>query len=219
MYQNKTVLIAGGSSGIGEALVKQFHRRGSLVYSFDLQSPQNKLKGIEYENVDVSNLSSVRAGLSTIQAPIDYLINSAGIREEETPEGIKKMFEVNMNGTFNLFRLSLLKLSLNARMVQISSDLAGSLPKDCLGYATSKLASYNIARQFAAMHQDLEVKIALPGPIDTPLFRKGKSAEKIKGIKPRSAEYLAGKIIELLESDKKELICMNDYGVWTHELR
>ncbi len=219
MYKNKTILIAGGSSGIGEALVRQFYDKNSQVYSFDVQNPKNKLKGVRYETVNVCDLNSLRAALSRIQNQVDYLINSAGIRDEETPEGIKKMFDVNMNGTFNLLYLSQPKLSSNAKIIQISSDLARTLPKDSLGYATSKLAGYNVAKQFAAFHKGFDIKIALPGPIDTPLFRRGKSPERIEKIKPRSPEYLAEKIIELLGSDKEELVCMNDVGIWTHELR
>ncbi len=219
MYENKTVLIAGGSSGIGEALVRQFSNRGSQVYSFDIQAPQSRLEGVRYEIADVCGPNSLRAALSEIAGPIDYFIISAGIRDEESPEGLKMMFDVNMNGAANLFGLSKTRVASNAKIVQISSDLARTLSVPISGYAASKLAAYNVAKQFAALNEGFDVKIAFPGPIDTPLFRRGKSAERIAGIKPRSPEYLAEMIIALIESDKKELVCMNDVGVWTYVLR
>ena len=168
---------------------------------------------------DIRYPNSLKEGLSKIKNSINCLINSAGIRDEETSKGIKNMFDVNMNGAFYLLHLSQPKLAYGAKIVQISSGLATALPRNNLGYATSKLASYNIAKQFAALYPNFDVKIALPGPIDTPLFRRGKSRENIEKINPKSPLYLAEKIIELLESDKKELICINNSGVWAHELR
>ena len=219
-YEGKTVIVAGGSSGIGHAVAEEFLSQGSQdIYSFDIERPRTRLEHVLYRRVDVRNPRSIMRGLSSIRNPIDYLVNSAGVRENETLEGIRKMFDVNVNGAFYLFHLSEPKLSDDATIVQVSSDLARSLPKQNLGYALSKLASYNVAKQFAVLHPEVRVKIALPGPIDTPLFRRGKTKEEISHIKPRSPQYLAERILKLIESDKQELVCKNDVGIWTHELQ
>ena len=218
MYKDKTVLITGGASGIGHAVAQEFARRKAHIYSFDIQPPQQKLERVAYRTVDVCNYAHLGAELRSI-SPLDYVVHSAGINCEPTPEGVRKMFDVNLKGSLNLFSLVTSHLVGRGQLVHIASDQARSLPADALGYATSKLAGYIAAQQLADRFPHLIVKFALPGPVDTPLFRRGKADERIKRINPQSPDYLARKILELLESDKKQLVCKDDFGIWTHELR
>lgn len=223
-YKYKTVLVTGGSSGIGESVLKEFaDKKPKRLFSFDINEPKERIPNVNYIQVDVSNGYDLSKAMSNIPDDscndIDFVVNCAGVMEEETPEGIEKMFKVNAKGTSNLLHNLTNRFSQGAVFVQVSSAMALNL-KECIGYSGSKLAGALIAKSYGecTLRNHSTVKIVYPGPVDTPLFRKGKTEERIQRIKPTKPEELAEKIIALIESDKKVLRCLDDFPNWTYVL-
>ena len=54
---NKTVLVTGGSNGIGEAIVIRFRKEGARVIIFDLKKPSFK---VEFFKVDIRDEKQIQ---------------------------------------------------------------------------------------------------------------------------------------------------------------
>ena len=60
---NKKILITGGSSGIGDALVKGFTDASAIVTNLDIKKPVN-LNNAEFIKCDLSKTNSIELVLS-----------------------------------------------------------------------------------------------------------------------------------------------------------
>ncbi len=115
-FENKHVLITGAARGIGFEIAKAFSLEGARLTLFDnhqdnLFSALEDLKKIsgkaEAILVDVSDINSVRSAVEQAEshAPVDVLINNAGIASETPFLDIeehewKKIIDVNLTGMF-----------------------------------------------------------------------------------------------------------------------
>src|SRR6185369_695844 len=71
--RNKVVIVTGGASGIGAAIVQRFEEEGAKVAVFDLQSKPY--------TVDISNQPQVDEAVAAVEkdlGPVDVLVNNAG---------------------------------------------------------------------------------------------------------------------------------------------
>ena len=158
-FYNKTVLITGGTDGIGKALVLRFLQLGAQVVtcgksqqkiiSLEAESPIGKLSVL---NVDVSNEKECERLVNhTVNnfGGIDILINNAGISmrgllEENGVEMIpviKKVMDVNFNGVVYTTTHALPFLIKSKGVILGVSSIAGyrGLPGRS-GYSASKFA-------------------------------------------------------------------------------
>jgi NAD(P)-dependent dehydrogenase (short-subunit alcohol dehydrogenase family) len=78
----RRVLVTGGASGLGAALVDEFVRRGDRVLVTDLADEYTAPKGAEYLRLDVTSdadWDSARAWVEANWGGLDVLVNNAGI--------------------------------------------------------------------------------------------------------------------------------------------
>lgn len=115
-FTNKHVLITGGARGIGFEIARQFAREKALISLFDTHKQNLALAATEIKNigsqvytyqVDVSNRQQVLSAVTQAEsmAPIDVLINNAGIARETpfldiTDQEWKEILDVNLTGMF-----------------------------------------------------------------------------------------------------------------------
>ena len=115
--KGKTVLITGGGSGIGEALVKAFARQGSKVGFIDIaeEPSQAVVKEVReaggtvhFEHADLRDIGALRQAVDNIRGafgPITVLLNNAAhderhATEEVTPEYFDDRIAVNLKHQF-----------------------------------------------------------------------------------------------------------------------
>ena len=109
----RTVVITGGSRGIGAAAVRRFTSEGDRVY-FLYEKSTGLAKAMEQETgavgiqCDVSDEDAVNAAFRQIGA-VDILVNNAGVSEstpftEYTEETFDKVMDLNVKGVFNATR-------------------------------------------------------------------------------------------------------------------
>ena len=84
----KVVLVTGGASGIGEAIVRRFAQQKSVVVFFDIKAEEGTrlaraLSGeglsAHFLNVDLTDIAALRAGISDTRkahGPINVLVTT-----------------------------------------------------------------------------------------------------------------------------------------------
>lgn len=115
--KDRPVLITGGASGIGEAIVEQFAAQGSRVGFLDIldgpgEALAERLRGqghtVHYQHADITDIPALRAGIATLReaiGPITVLINNAAHderhkTEDVTPEYWDGRIAVNLKHSF-----------------------------------------------------------------------------------------------------------------------
>jgi len=181
-FQDKTVLVTGGSSGIGQAICEEFHNKGAKVVVFDLVESDSQY---EYYKVDITKEEEIKSALNNIPK-IDTLVNCAGVYiqkyvEDTTTEELDKVIDTNLKGTYLVTKnvLPLIRQS-KGNIINISSGLgiAPELtsPAYCMTKSGIIMLTKCLAQQLAEEH--VRVNAVLPGPIDTPLLRDSFSTDE-----------------------------------------
>lgn len=184
MFQNKTIIITGGSSGIGAATVALFSGAGAIVYILDKKKLVDVAsQSIHYLECDVSKVDQVKSAMHTIlqQNPtIDYLFCNAGIHlfaniEESSDEAMQKVFATNLMGTIYCLQqvLPCMKQQGFGTIVLMASDQAFIAKEQCAIYGASKAAIAQLAKSTALDYAayGIRVNCVCPGTIDTPMYQ------------------------------------------------
>ncbi|MBR0800775.1 SDR family oxidoreductase [Bradyrhizobium jicamae] len=114
--KDRTVLVTGGGSGIGEAIVRQFVNQGARVGFIDIDADASKQllaslpaqASARFEHADLRDIDALRraiAGVREALGPITILINNAArddrhTIEEVTPEFWDERIAVNLKHQF-----------------------------------------------------------------------------------------------------------------------
>ncbi len=183
VYQGKTVVITGGSSGIGKALAWLLDAAGARLWLLArrkeaLAEVQAQMRGeCHIRSVDVSQWEQVRAAFEEIQrvsgAP-DVLINSAGITypgyvQDLPVEIFRQMMEVNYLGTVHVIKAALPALIArgSGHIINISS-VAGFLGVfGYTAYGASKYAVRGFSDILRAELKPLGIRVSVVFPPDT----------------------------------------------------
>lgn len=112
---NKIVVVTGGASGIGEAIVQRFAEEGATVWVLDLNGEAAAAVAQEIGGhsavVDVSDGGQVAAALAQLPR-VDVLVNNAGVShigtvETTTEADLDRLFRVNVKGVFHGLKAAL----------------------------------------------------------------------------------------------------------------
>jgi len=189
----RTVLVTGGSAGIGRAVVERFAADGDRVWFTYLRGrdrAQDLLRDLHARGADarafplsLGHRTSHDTLLAALPGPVDVLVNNAAVgtataHAGREPGGLEEaFFRVNAVGPLWLYQ-SLLPGMLDrgyGKVVHVSSvggrvtHFPGFHPADGM----SKAALTHLARQSAAelAHAPVDVFAVCPGAVDTGMFR------------------------------------------------
>lgn len=186
---NKTVLITGASRGIGAATAREFAKNGYNVIINYLNSENSAislLKELETYNVkcialkaDVSSEEQVTLMFNSANKhfeSIDILVNNAAISEQKLFTNIslnewKKLFSVNVDGTFNCCKAILPQMIQRheGKIINLSS-IWGITGASCeVHYSTTKAAIIGFTKALAKEvgPSNIQVNCVAPGVINT----------------------------------------------------
>lgn len=191
-FSNKSVLVTGATSGIGEAVALEFAANGARV----LASGRSQEKGDALaarindaggEGVFVAGDITDRVfGESLVEdcvarfGGLDICVNSAGVIHHatvaDTPdEAWRETMDVNVNGVFYVCRAAVraMKRQGGGVIVNIASDAALSGSEHLAAYCASKGAVLQLSRAMALDHgrDGIRVVPVCPGDVDTPMLR------------------------------------------------
>ena len=221
---SNTILITGGSSGIGFELARQLVALGNTVAitgrdTTNLEAAQASLPGLRIFRSDVSDPKAIPALCERVVADLpalNVLINCAGImrkidlqKASLNLEDVTREIETNLNGTIwmDLQFLPHLKRQGNAAIVNVSSGLAFVPMPISPVYSASKAAIHAFTLSLRVQLKNTSVKVfelAPPGT-DTPLFWGDFTREDVGGLKPMSVEMLAKRAIAGVKKDVLEI--------------
>ena len=176
----KTVVITGGSRGIGAAAVREFARRGENVW-FLYEKNHAAARAVDSETgarallCDVSDEAQVQSAFAQIGAS-DVLVNNAGICHyglisQITPAEWRRLFAVNVDGAFYCTRAALpFMLQTQSGSIINVSSMWGQVGASCeAGYSATKGALLALSKALAQElgPSGIRVNAVAPGVIQT----------------------------------------------------
>lgn len=187
--RNRSVIISGGASGIGEALVEAFAAQSARVAFLDIQ---NDVAGALIERIasagltrptyyrcdltDIVALRKVAAQIEQAHGTVDVLVNNAGNDtrhriEDVTPDLWDAGMQVNLRHQFFLSQAVLPAMQRQQRGSIINlSSISWIIPSTGLPtYVTAKAAIVGLTRTLAheVGKDNIRVNAVLPGAILT----------------------------------------------------
>jgi cyclic-di-GMP-binding biofilm dispersal mediator protein len=179
LFRGKSVLVLGGSRGIGAAIVRRFATEGAAVTFTYGQSAQaahvlaaeTGCKAVETDSADRDAvIAAVRAS-----GPLDILVVNAGIgifgdALDQDPDAIDRLFRINVHAPYHAAVEAARQMPEGGRIVVIGSVNGDRAPvAGMASYALSKSALQGLARGLARDlgPRGITINIVQPGPIDT----------------------------------------------------
>ena len=178
-FQGKSILVIGGSRGIGASIVKRFADEGAKVaftYGASREAAEELAKetgstAIQADSADRDVvIRSVRE-----RGPLDILIVNSGIGVfgdalEQDPDAIDRLFQINLKTPYHASVEAARQMPEGGRIIVIGSVNGDRMPVPGMAsYAVSKSALQGLARGLARDlgPRGITINVVQPGPIDT----------------------------------------------------
>lgn len=184
----KTVLVTGGTRGIGLAISKSFQASGYRVaanYGGNIAAAKafEDETGVRCYKFDVSDFEAVGAGIKSIETelgPIDIVVNNAGITwdgpfHKMGLEQWQKVIAVDLDSAFNVTRhvWESMRSRGFGRVINISSinGQKGQFGQVNYSAAKARLIGFTKALALEGAKKGITVNAICPGYIDTEMVR------------------------------------------------
>lgn len=178
-FEGKSVLVLGGSRGIGAAIVRRFIADGADVtftYSgsqaaAEALAAETGSKAVQTDSVDRDAvIARVRDS-----GPLDVLVVNAGIGVfgdalELDPDAVDRLLKINVHAPYHASVEAARRMPQGGRIIVIGSVNGDRMPVPGMAaYALSKSALQGLARGLARDlgPRGITVNVVQPGPIDT----------------------------------------------------
>ena len=169
-----TVIVTGGASGLGAAVVR---RLGESAVSLDIREPA---EGVDGETVDLADAGAVEEVVARVTARrggIDGVVTAAGTDAcgalgDVARDAWERVIAVNLLGTVSVVRAALPHLERSGgRVVTVASTLGLRALPDATAYCASKFGVVGFTRALAAeMSGRVGVTLLIPGGMNTAFF-------------------------------------------------
>lgn len=193
-FQDRVVIVTGGSKGIGAGCASVFCEAGALVAILSRGAEAGEALAREltekgpgkaiYFPCNVSRHEQIQVAIErTVEefGRLDCLINNAGWHppatsiEETSVQDLQSLLDLNYIGTFAGSRYAIPHLKKTKGTIVNISSMVGILGQDmAAAYCGSKAAQLGLTRALAKElgPQGIRVNAILPGNIDTPLMHE-----------------------------------------------
>ena len=156
----RTAIVTGGASGIGEAIARLFAREGAQVHIVDINDENGRRVASEIAGrahiCDTTDESQTNAAFAAVPK-LDILVNSVGIAhvgtiETTDPDTFEKLFRVNVRSYYLTMRAAARNMKQNGGGVicNLASISGGAGLAERFAYSATKGAvlamTYSVAR-------------------------------------------------------------------------
>jgi 3-oxoacyl-[acyl-carrier protein] reductase len=195
MPQRPLAIVFGGTRGIGAACVDALLRDGHDVAYTATQgtAPLTKreagrLAGYATDVRDAAAVAKVFADAQRdFGVPVHAVVANAGINRPPGPlatcpdENFRALVEVNLVGAFNVLREAARQVADGGSIVALGTSMVRTAPGGVGAYTATKAAVEVLVRALAKELAPRRVRVnaVAPGPVDTELFRAGKTEEMV----------------------------------------
>jgi NAD(P)-dependent dehydrogenase (short-subunit alcohol dehydrogenase family) len=172
-----TVIVTGGSSGLGAAVARAVAERGGDAVVMDLNPPPD---GFAFERVDLSRTREAEAAVARVadeRGGLDAVVTAAGVDacgriEDIAGSDWERVVAVNLLGTAAVVRAALPHLERSrGRVVTVASTLGLRALSDATAYCASKFGVIGFSRALAAETAGrVGVTCLVPGGMQTAFF-------------------------------------------------
>jgi len=189
--KDKVIIVTGGASGIGEAIVRTLAIEGAVPVIFDrkpvadcgalLEELKVEHKDDLYFEIDITDEQGVHEAVDATYGcfgRIDGIVNNAGVNDgvglDSSPDDFRKSIERNLTHAFTLLHYCLpyLKKISEAAIVNIGSKVAFTGQGGTSGYAAAKGGLTALTREWALdlAKDNIRVNTIAPAEVWTPMY-------------------------------------------------
>jgi 3-oxoacyl-[acyl-carrier protein] reductase len=173
----RTVLVTGGSRGIGLACARAFEAQGDRVaVTYATKPPPDDLFALK---CDVTNLNDIDAAFAAVEerhGTVEVLVANAGINHDGlllrmSEEHFTSVLDTNLTGAYRLAKRAApgMVRARRGRIIFMSSVVALLGSAGQANYAASKAGLVGLARSLARelASRSITVNVVAPGPVST----------------------------------------------------
>jgi uncharacterized oxidoreductase len=221
---DNTILITGGTSGIGLEMAAQLLALANTIIvtgrdARKLEEAQRRLPALHTIQSDVSDPQSIRSLHEQVVGrfpDLNVLINNAGIMRKinfhappPTLEDLTREINIDLVGPMQMVEQFLphLKTKLSAAIVNVSSGLAFVPLPIAPVYCAAKAGIHSFTQSLRIQLKSTNVRVfelAPPGT-NTALYHDDFTEEDVKGVRPMDLHTMVKHALEGLEKDTWEI--------------
>lgn len=219
-FSGSTVLVTGGSRGIGKAIVAALAEAGANVaFTYrsneeaaqkvcaELEAHPGKLLAVQTDAADPDLAPKVYAEVEEKLGPVDGLVNNAGITDDMAmfrmgADNWRRVIQTNLDGTFFLSQAAVKAMIHNkaGKIVNMTSVSGMVASPGQTNYSASKAGIIGMTRSLAAevARFNIQVNAIAPGFIATEMM-DAMPEKAIKGAKKKIPAKRFGETREVAE--------------------
>jgi len=186
-FENTTILITGGTSGIGLATAKAFVSQGAYVFITGRNTKKleqaksqlgDRITTIQADVTSYDDMQKVKEIILDKKGTLTTIFANAGIAEgnilgETSPLDYDKIFDTNVKGIFFTVQSMLDVLEDSSSIILNASIVANKGMENLSLYNASKAAVRSFSRSWAndLKMRKIRVNTISPGVTETPIFK------------------------------------------------
>ncbi len=216
MTTSRSVLVTGGSRGIGLATARRLAADGHRVAVTYRSDPPEGLLGVACDVTSINDVDRAFSEVEGQQGPVEVLVSNAGITDDQlllrmSEESFMRVLDTNLTAAYRVAKRAsrgMLKARFG-RMVFVSSVVGLSGGAGQASYAASKSGLVGFSRSLARElgSRGITANVVAPGYVDTDMtaaLGEARREELLRSIplgRTASPEEIAGVVAFLAGDD------------------